>query len=123
MITLVTYATAITCAKISLLVLFRRIFETRAFKVKSLIVGGICLAWFVAAVIVNIFQCRPFDAAFNPKPTARCINVKAFYIAFVASNLVIDVILLCLPIHMVWQLQLAVRQKVALSAIFGLGGL
>ena len=41
----------------------------------------------------------------------------------VAINLITDVIILCLPMKLVWNLHLALRQKLVLLAIFSLGGL
>lgn len=62
MSTILTYSLTITMVKISILMLYRRIFDTATFRLKSLIVGIICVAWFLVAVFTDIFQCRPFEA-------------------------------------------------------------
>ena len=81
------------------------------------------MVWFIVAIFTNIFQCRPFRAAFDPEllPTKQCINTEVFLRGVTASNLCIDVVMLYMPLHMVWRLRLAVRQKVALSGIFLMG--
>ena len=109
--------------KLSILVLYRRIFCTTAFRRVALIVGTIVMVWFIVAIFTDIFQCRPFQAAFNPEllPTKQCINLEAYYRGVTASNLCIDVVMLYMPLHMVWRLRLSMRQKVALSSIFLLG--
>ena len=105
--------------------LYRRIFSTPAFKKNTLIVGSAVILWFIVALFTDIFQCRPFQAAFDPKLlfTSRCINLEAYYRGVTASNLCIDVAILYMPLHMVWGLKLHTRQKIALSSIFLLGGM
>lgn len=123
MCSLLTYSLTITSVKISLLVLYRRVFDTLAFRKRSLIVGLACLLWGVIAIFTTIFQCRPLTAAFDPASlfTYHCIDIERYYIGMVASNLGIDIVMLVLPLHMVWNLQLPLSQRVALSGIFSIG--
>ena len=113
-----------TLVKLSILVLYRRIFCTPAFKKSTILVGTAVMVWFIVTLFTDIFQCRPFQAAFDPQLlfTTQCINVKDYYRGITASNLCLDVIILYMPLHMVWGLQLRTRQKIAVSGIFLLGG-
>ncbi len=122
---IVTYSLTITMVKLSILLLYRRIFVTQGFKRTTICVGLICLAWFFIAIFMDLFQCHPFKAAFNVELlfTDKCIDIQAFYWGITAASVTLDVILLYLPLHMVWGLQLPKRQKFALSGIFMLGGL
>ena len=122
---IVTYSLTITIVKLSILLLYRRIFATQGFKRTTVYVGLICIAWFFIAIFMDLFQCDPFKAAFEVELlfTDQCIDLQAFYWGITAANLTLDVILLYLPLHMVWGLQLPKRQKIALSGIFTLGGL
>ena len=122
---IVTYSLTITMVKLSILLLYRRIFVTQGFKRTTIYIGLLCLTWFFIAIFMDLFQCDPFKAAFNAELlfTNHCINLQAFYWGITAANLTLDVILLYLPLHMVWGLQLPKRQKFALSGIFLLGGL
>ena len=114
-----------TIVKLSLILLYRRIFATRRFKRASLVVGTACVAWFLISLFLMIFQCRPVSAFFDPELlfTDHCIDLQALYRGILASNIALDLILLCLPLYMVLGLQLAVRQKLLLSGIFALGSL
>ena len=60
---------------------------------------------------------------FNPEMlfTDHCINLWGYYWGVTAANLGIDVIMLLLPLHMVWDLKMPIRQKFLLSDIFMLG--
>lgn len=111
--------------KISILTLYRRIFDTVLFRKQTLIVGSLCIVWCLLAIIVNIFQCRPFNAAFDMGLlfTYHCIDVQYFYWGLAASNLGLDLVLLCMPIHQVWMLILSKGKRIMLSGIFLLGGL
>ena len=122
---LLQYTATITLVKLSILILYRRIFPTPAFKKTTLIVGSAVIYWFIVALFTDIFQCRPLQAAFDPELlfTDHCINVEAFYRGITASNLCIDFVILYMPLHMVWGLKLHARQKLALSAIFLLGSM
>ena len=125
MATMITYSLTITSVKISLLLLYRRIFNTTLFKKQSLIVGIACIVWLIVEMSLNIFQCTPFSAAFQPAYlfTDRCIDLQAFYWGVTVTNLLLDVVVLLLPMQVVWKLKLPNRQKITLSAIFLLGGL
>lgn len=125
MATMTTYSLTITCVKISILLLYRRIFTTAPFKTVSLIVGIACVFWFVIEVFMNVFQCRPFAAAFDPTLlfTDHCIDLQSFYSSVTIANLGLDVVVLYLPLYMVWKLKFPTKQKLMLSGIFLLGGL
>lgn len=115
-----------TAIKISILCLYRRTFPIRTFRLATLIVGVICVAWFIGGTFATIFQCRPIAAAWDwgiPESEKRCVNIKAMFEGIVAINLITDVIILCLPMKLIWNLHLALRQKLVLLAIFSLGGL
>lgn len=120
---LLTYSLTITSVKLSLLLLYRRIFDTPAFRRRSLVVGVACVVWWVVEVFTDIFQCHPFEAAFDPASlfTNRCINLQSYYFGITASNMGLDIIMLLLPLHMVWNLKLPIKQKVCLSGIFSMG--
>lgn len=51
----ITYSLTITCSKISILLLYRRIFATRRFQQATMLVGGLCVGWCIAAILADIF--------------------------------------------------------------------
>jgi hypothetical protein len=66
MVGLITTSLTITTVKIANLVLYPRIFPTPAFKQETLIVGIAYIAWLIVVPLTNLFQHRPFNAAFDP---------------------------------------------------------
>ena len=81
------------------------------------------LAYTFTASAVDIFQCVPVEADWNPAIKARCVNFGADLIVLSAINVVTDFIILCLPLRQVWQLYMDNTRKIQLSSIFLLGSL
>ena len=99
-----------------------RIFTTRKFKIAVYVVATFIICWFLAILLVAIFGCIPVSASWNPTtPSARCINADRFFIGNAVLNISGDLILLCMPMPMIWTLQLAQSRKIALTAVFLLG--
>lgn len=121
----VTYSTTIAAIRISVLLLYRRIFDVRRFRLATYVVGGLTIAWWLAAVMVAIFQCHPVKDAWSPLMgfTKNCINFGAFWYGIAGSNLILEIVTLVMPLYLVWSLQLAPSQKLLLSGIFCIGGL
>lgn len=109
--------------KISILLLYRRIFDTIKFRRATLIVGIACILWLLAALLCLAFQCHTDAERYNLKSLSsnQCINLKDYWYAVSGSNMALDLIIFLMPLYTVCSLKLARRQKVALSAIFALG--
>lgn len=109
--------------RLSILLFYRRIFSTGRFLLVTLIVGITCLVWYVAEVLVSIFQCRPIAGAWDKSISSQCLDFGSLYYGIAGSNLALDVLVLALPIKMIWGLTLAKKHRVGLCGIFLLGGL
>ncbi|KAF7587689.1 hypothetical protein BBP40_006875 [Aspergillus hancockii] len=118
----ISYTLLIPSIKISILLLYRRIFTVPKFRVLSLATGGLVLSWCLAVFITVLLQCRPVSLNWNKAQPGTCIDAKQFFFGNAISNLLIDVIILALPIPMVLQLQLRLSQKLTILGIFLLGG-
>ena len=59
----------------------------------------------------------------GPYPTDHCIDFPIYFVCIEVTNVVLDIMILCLPVQMVRHLQLPNRQKIYLSGVFLLGGL
>lgn len=103
--------------------MYRRVFVTKRFYRCTEVVGGIVLLWLIGVIFVDIFTCIPVGSFWNIEQRKRCVNDTKFYYGVAISNILTDVIVLCLPMPMIWRLHLTTRRKVQLSALFLLGGL
>ena len=81
--------------------------------------------WGFAYTFVYIFQCVPVEQVWTMsvgQPGRKCWSENADY-SFAISSIILDAIILVMPMPFVWRLQMPVRQKVVVSAIFLLGAL
>lgn len=87
----------------------------------------LCSVWFIVCFLVNTFQCTPVEAAWNVvlvvQGQARCIRYGKFILGYEVTNMLLDIGILSLPIYGIRRLQLPTQQKLALGAVFVLGGL
>lgn len=81
----------------------------------------------VSGVLVLIFQCNPIAAAWDfslvALPTTKCLNALLFYRIAAGFNFVSDVFIFFLPMPTLYKLQLPLKQRLSIMAIFALGGL
>ena len=87
------------------------------------VIGAGVIAWGIAVFLVSIFQCNPIRGAWDLTVPATCIPLPKFCLSNAVPNIIMDVIILALPIPNVWTLQMSMRQKYVVSALFLLGGL
>lgn len=118
------YNLGLTVTKLSVLFQFLRFFVTtktrRACWALAFLVG----IYGVAIFVVSICSCHP--VAFFWDKTIRggsCIDLLAFWYTNAIFNIVTDIAVVTLPIHVLKTLQVPKRQRWALMVIFALGGL
>ena len=119
------FVCCITLAKASILALYASIFATEKFRRAKDIVLTLCVAWCIAMTAGFIVQCLPLREAWNPLRLTenKCVLLGIFVLVEELTNVMLDITILVLPISMIRNLQLPVRQKWTLSLIFLLGGL
>lgn len=74
------YVTAVAAVKLSILAMYLRIFPSREFRIGAWVIGGTVIAWWIAIVLVCIFQCNPIYVAWVPWDKGTCINLRASFI-------------------------------------------
>jgi hypothetical protein len=108
--------------KISLLLLYARIFPQRPFRLATFSLVGLVAIYCIGCLIFFLANCRPFAANFNPHlPGAVCGNQQAGWLGTGIANIVTDVLILSLPMRNVWHLQIPSRTKIAVAGVFGIG--
>lgn len=85
--------------------------------------SAIVLALGVAIIIQSLAICRPFQYQWDTSIEGVCGNRNLGILMTAVFNLVTDLGILIMPMPLVWNLRLRTSKKVALTAIFGLGGL
>lgn len=121
----ISYAIALSCVKISILIWYRRIFPNHRLRVFVWILTALSAGWGLAFVIADLLGCTPFHSFWNPIPSQHCLSGggSPFVIANAVTNIAIDIPIMALPIPMIWNLQLRKGKKWGLRAVFLIGAL
>ena len=109
--------------KISLLMLFHRIFITPAFRMATKFIGVIVILWWVGTILADTLICIPVQHNWNPEIPARCGNKQLLAIIPPIPWIVTDLAILLMPMPMVYKLHLPGFQRVGLAGLFLLGSL
>ncbi|KAI1115974.1 hypothetical protein F5Y14DRAFT_449467 [Nemania sp. NC0429] len=122
----VLYFTVTSATKLSILLMYRRIFGVnRSFRrrvfVVSLVVGG----FWIGTTVADLLNCIPLQWSWlNSHDDPRyCFNYTIFWLASGIVEAILDVIILTLPIQSVLGLHLKTSRKVAIGGVFLLGSL
>jgi len=116
------YCTGVGLVKLSLLLMYLRIFPTKDFRIGAYILGSVTIGWVIAINCVSIFQCNPIEKAWlGPAVAGTCINLKASFIGNAVPNILTDIIILCMPVTQVLRLQVSNAQRASLIFMFLLG--
>ena len=105
----------------SVLFFYRSIFPTTGFRLASNITLSVLIAWLIAFFFTTLFQDKPIERNWGTVGTT--INWRIFYIVEVATDVVLDVFILCMPLPVIKRLHMNRRKKWLLAAIFWLGAL
>ncbi|KAI6886839.1 hypothetical protein KC360_g1932 [Hortaea werneckii] len=75
----------------------------------------------VAFAFVFAFSCDPPAKVWDDDIAGSCVNEVAFYFAISGATIALDLLVIVLPFPIIQGLQLDVRKKIGLGALFGLG--
>jgi hypothetical protein len=111
--------------KISIVVFIKRLFGSiRAYTIISYCLIVFIALWAFTALLVNTFQCTPVQYYYDKDLDGHCMKGQVQFFQTMGSiALIEDVIILCLPLPVFWNLKINIRQKIALMIVFSLGGL
>ena len=121
-----TYKICLLFIKASLLLLYRSVLTLNnpRFKIAWYAVGSYVLAFTLTSFLGTLLQCTPIHYGWDQlygSMQGSCLDLKAQTIATAALNTLADVSLLVLPIPLIWNLQMPLKQRLGLCIIFLLG--
>lgn len=117
----VLYVFNLVWTKISILLMYYRIFHFPYFKRWAYGIGTFIICWVITITFLFIFICVPVEKLWYPQLPGHCINQVATWIANATSTIATDLVILFLPMPQIWKLQLRTSEKVGLTVAFGLG--
>lgn len=110
-------------AKISLLMLFHRIFITPGFRMATKIIGAIVILWWIGTILADTLICIPVAHLWNPEIPAHCGNKLLLDVIPPIPWIVTDLAILLMPMPMVYKLHVPGFQRLGLAGLFLLGSL
>ncbi|KAF3934965.1 hypothetical protein ABW19_dt0209241 [Dactylella cylindrospora] len=122
------FAVANTAVKVSILVLYRRIFDSMQTRMRRVvyILIGIVILFCPVSIIVQVVTCRPFSAFWHLEarldPNVKCDDtaIPSYLVGVIRALL--DIIIFALPLKHIWDIKsFPTRKKIAVTAIFTLG--
>ena len=117
-------ALAFGVIKMSVLLLYRRLFVGRSFNHYSLVMCGVIALWSLGFLFGFAFQCgTDITNYWTSLKTVQkyCASHHAMNFGFAISDVLTDLLILAIPIPIVWKLQMSIATKVGLTCIFLLG--
>ncbi|CAK1360710.1 hypothetical protein CB0940_03827 [Cercospora beticola] len=118
------YVVALPVIKISMLLTYLRIFQSKRFRWLVFGALGLNIAYLITFLLITMIQCRPLSLAWlrwTKEYPGTCNNINAQSWAAAALNIVLDVIVVGLPIPMLWRMDLNIRKKLLVMLMFGVG--
>lgn len=116
------YATAVTCTKVSILLFYSRIF---GIKYSMYLCLFFTIGYWITIIVTINVGCRPLDYFWRRytdlTAVGTCIDIPKFFFGNGIAAMLIDVIILCVPVPIVWGLQMPTSQKLAVVSILLLG--
>jgi hypothetical protein len=121
----VIYGPAMLAAKYFIIIHLKRIFcppgpRTAVWwAFNGLIV--ISVSYYISCFFTFLFQCIPREKIWNPALEGRCIDNNGGVLSAGIINLVIDCGVLFTPIWAIWHLNMPLKRKLGVIAIFAVG--
>ncbi|KAJ4347253.1 uncharacterized protein N0V89_011193 [Didymosphaeria variabile] len=113
------YVFSVWSVKASVLLFYQTVFATPGFRRAVIATQLVLLAWIIAFFFVTLFQDNPIPRNWGEPGTA--INWRIFYIVEIATDVALDIFILCLPLPVIHRLRISKKKKWLISGVFWLG--
>ncbi|KAI9850261.1 MAG: hypothetical protein M1838_005944 [Thelocarpon superellum] len=115
------YAVVYPLLKISILLLFHRVFVLPKFRMCVKLCIALVTGQLIGGTVASAVSCFPAVAFWDLSIQGRCVDMTALYYAASGINIATDLVILFLPMPIIWRLNVAQRQKNVLCTMFLLG--
>lgn len=112
----------VTIIRASIIFLYIHIFPTRSFRIACYGTLLFNMMFLTATILAGCLICRPIKYMWGlPIKGASCGDEENLGLFIAIVNFLQDVIVVVLPMPILWNLQVAVSRKAALTGMFGMG--
>ncbi|OGM40971.1 hypothetical protein ABOM_010488 [Aspergillus bombycis] len=113
------YPVVVCSSKVSISLLIARLTRTKLHLKASHLLTGFILLWGVISLFLIAFQCK-LPMPWNVGAVDHCGSMFAQWAAVEAGNILIELLLPCIVILMVWDLRVASATKITVVMVFSL---
>lgn len=118
----VLWVLSLSCTKISILLLYLRIFPVTWTVRLSWATMGVTVCWAIATILAGFLICKPLAYNWDQSiPGGHCGDQVSSFTGTGVINLVTDLVVLGIPMPSLYKLQMATYKKVTFIAVFALG--
>lgn len=105
--------------KMSILVLYLRLFAVnKRFRYVTWAMMFFVCGYLLSNFWTQIFGCSPRSKYWLPDTPGHCINYTKAGLAYGSMNVASDLLIFILPLPIVWQLRLPLKERLGVSLIF-----
>ena len=114
------YNLSLTLTKLSMLVLYMRIFRTSGFLLATRLITAVIILSGLWMVISSFSFCVPISAFWDTGLSAQCLPEVIWFLN-ASIQIATDVVIVLFPMPMLRRLKLPMREKVGVIFVFGGG--
>ncbi|RYP15842.1 hypothetical protein DL765_005456 [Monosporascus sp. GIB2] len=97
------------------------LFPQQGYRIFLWFMMGFVVLTGITSSVAGIFQCNPIQKAWDYDIPGTCFNRPALFFANAGLNIFQDFVIYVLPSPMLWNVQLPVKQRIALIGVFVVG--
>ncbi|KAK8080947.1 hypothetical protein PG997_008765 [Apiospora hydei] len=117
-----TWVISLSLCKISILLLYRKLFPTPLIHWASLTTSALIVAWAIATIMAGCLICQPISKNWDLFMTGgHCGDQVLSFTVTGVINHITDVMVLVLPLPNLYKLQVPIQQRIVLVGVFSLG--
>ncbi|KAI9755041.1 MAG: hypothetical protein M4579_004444 [Chaenotheca gracillima] len=118
----ILYGIVVFVTKVSILLLFLRIFGPKQILIWSTwILIGVMAAYYLAATLAKVLICTPIKKQWEPEVPGFCLNTNAIFLTDCIFSIVSDFYILITPMPLIWNLRMPVRRRLGVMSVFAMG--
>ena len=123
----VLFNTSISLSRLSAVAFYARIFplrrdsQNKVWRISFWTVMSLCIAWPLAMIPMNLFNCRPIERLWLPLLPGTCMTQFDIYMISGATSVFVDLLVLILPLPKIYALNMEWRKKCYVAIGFVVG--
>ncbi|KAL4939192.1 hypothetical protein BDV06DRAFT_214513 [Aspergillus oleicola] len=120
----VLYVISTALVKLSMLLLYLRLFPNRLLRLAIFISLAITTAWAVGSFFAQLFSCQPISyywKQWDQEHVGHCVSHNDLLLSHSIINIVLDVLVIILPMPVLVKLHMSLEKRIGMCLMFAVG--